>query len=156
MTTLQELVTEVRRLRKEYGVPEGRLIGIYVSGATDSFVTAVKGQSAALEQLAGIQGIESDVRSGVGAHGVLSNGAELFMPLEGVIDLDRERERLNEAIGRLDGLLEGAKNRLENEAFVSRAPKEVVQKEHDKAAQLEEQRVKLRIKLDGLEATGSE
>ena len=155
-TTLQELVTEVRRLRKEYGVPEGRLIGIYVSGATDSFVTAVKGQSAALEQLAGIQGIESDVRSGVGAHGVLSNGAELFMPLEGVIDLDRERERLNEAIGRLDGLLEGAKNRLENEAFVSRAPKEVVQKEHDKAAQLEEQRVKLRIKLDGLEATGSE
>ena len=156
MATLQELVTEVRRLRKEYGVPEGRLIGIYVSGATDSFVTAVKGQSAALEQLAGIQGIESDVRSGVGAHGVLSNGAELFMPLEGVIDLDRERERLNEAIGRLDGLLEGAKNRLENEAFVSRAPKEVVQKEHDKAAQLEEQRVKLRIKLDGLEATGSE
>ena len=156
MTTLQELVTEVRRLRKEYGVPEGRLIGIYVSGATDSFVTAVKGQSAALEQLAGIQGIESDVRSGVGAHGVLSNGAELFMPLEGVIDLDRERERLNEAIRRLDGLLEGAKNRLENEAFVSRAPKEVVQKEHDKAAQLEEQRVKLRIKLDGLEATGSE
>ena len=102
----------------------------------------------------GVQGIEIDEGAGAGAHGVLSNGAELFIPLEGVIDLDRERERLNEAIGRLEALLEGAKKRLENEAFVSKAPKEVVQKEHDKAAQLEEQRVKLRVKLDGLEAAG--
>lgn len=152
MASLQELVIEVRRLRKEYGVPEGRLIGIHLSGVTSDFMTTVKGQLAALEQLAGVQGIEIDEGAGAGAHGVLSNGAELFIPLEGVIDLDRERERLNEAIGRLEALLEGAKKRLENEAFVSKAPKEVVQKEHDKAAQLEEQRVKLRVKLDGLEA----
>jgi valyl-tRNA synthetase len=42
--------------------------------------------------------------------------------------------------------------RLENEKFVANAPDEIVQKERDKAAQLEEQASKLRDKLVGLEA----
>ena len=52
---------------------------------------------------------------------------------------------------KLDGLLEGARTRLGNEKFVANAPEDVVQKERDKVAQLEEQVGKLREKLAGLE-----
>jgi valyl-tRNA synthetase len=82
---------------------------------------------------------------------VLKNGAEVFLPLEGVIDLDRERERLQDEIARLRGQLAGTEKKLANEAFVTRAPEEVVQKERDKAASLRDQASKLDEKLSALE-----
>jgi valyl-tRNA synthetase len=91
----------------------------------------------------------------VGAHAVLKNGVELFVPLEGVIDLDRERMRLREEIAKLEGLHAGTSKKLDNEAFVARAPADVVQKERDRLAQLAEQRTKLGVKLAALEGVGA-
>ncbi len=155
MATLQELIVEVRRLRKEYGVPESGRIGVHVTGGGDAFLAAVQDQLPAFEQLARVDEVLIDGATGVGAHAVLSNGAELFVPLEGVIDLDRERDRLREEIERLDGHRASTAKKLENQAFVSRAPEEVVQKERDRLAQLEEQGSKLREKLTTLEVGGS-
>jgi valyl-tRNA synthetase len=155
MKGLQELIVEVRRLRKDYGVSEGQRIGIHVTGGAPAFLDVVSAQSAAFEQLARVDRIGMEPADGVGAHAVLANGAELFMPLEGVIDLERERARLREELGRLEGHIGGTSKKLDNQAFVAKAPAEVVQKERDRLAQLEEQRSKLREKLAGLEGTGS-
>ncbi len=155
MTGLQELIVEVRRLRKDYGVPEGQRIGIHVTGGAPAFLDSVSAQSGAFEQLARVDRVTMGPADAVGAHAVLANGAELFMPLEGVIDLERERGRLREELGRLEGHIGGTSKKLDNQAFVAKAPAEVVQKERDRLAQLEEQRSKLREKLAGLEGTGS-
>ena len=155
MTGFQELVVEVRRLRKEYGVPEGQRIGIHVTAGPASFLGTVREQTAAFEQLARVNRIETDGADGVGAHSVLANGAELFMPLEGVIDLERERARLRDELARLEGHAGETRRKLDNQAFVARAPAEVVQKERDRLAQLEEQRAKLQEKLGSLEGTSS-
>ncbi len=155
MAGLQELIVEVRRLRKEYGVPEGERITIHVTGGPDGFLDTVSEQAAGILQLARVDRIRAERGTGVGAHGVLSNGTELFVPLEGVIDLERERQRLRDELGRLRGLVEGTRKKLANEAFVSRAPEEVVQKERDRLTQLEEQDSKLRAKLAELEGEGS-
>jgi valyl-tRNA synthetase len=155
MAGLQELIVEVRRLRKEYGVPEGQRIGIHVTGGAESFLQVVRERSAAFEQLARVDRIATTPAASVGAHAVLANGAELFLPLEGVIDLDRERARLVDELGRVNGHVEGTRKKLDNQAFVSRAPSEVVQKERDRVAQLEEQRTKLREKLASLEGATS-
>src|SRR5690606_27494878 len=91
----------------------------------------------------------------VGAHAVLKGGAmELFLPLEGVIDLARERARLREEIERKEGQLAGGRGRLANEQFVSRARPDVVEKERERVAGLEEELVKLRDKLALLEGRG--
>ena len=82
---------------------------------------------------------------------MLRSGLELFIPLEGVIDLDRERARLREEVARADSILAGARGRLANEKFTSRAPADVVQKEREKVASLEEQRDKLTRTLRALE-----
>jgi valyl-tRNA synthetase len=152
MSGLQELIGEVRGLRKEYGVPEGKRIAIHVTGGDEAFTSTVLEKAAAFEQLARVDRIETSPGSGVGAHAVIDNGAELFVPLEGVIDVDRERSRLTDEITRLDSLLAGTREKLENDSFVSRAPAEVVQRERDRTVQLEEQGSKLREKLAGLEA----
>lgn len=155
MVDFQELIVEVRRLRKEYGIPEGGRIAIHVWGGGDGFPALARDQAAALEQLARVNRIETEAGQGVGAHAVLTSGVELFVPLEGVIDIDRERARLREEIAKLEGLHAGTSKKLENAAFVARAPAEVVQKERDRLAQLEEQRSKLGVKLTSLEGVGS-
>ena len=150
MSDFQNLVVEVRRLRKEYGVGEGQRIGILLHGGPDGFVETVVGQRAAMEQLARVDSIEPGAGTGVGASAVLPNGAELFLPLEGVIDVDRERSRMQDEIARLEGLLVGVEKRLANEKFVANAPDEVVQKARENGAQLQDQATKLRDKLAGL------
>ena len=152
---LRELVVEVRRLRKEYGVPEAERIQIRLSGGDSGLLLTVGSQAAALERLARISGVQEGEGSGIGAHAVLSGGTELFVPLEGVIDLDRERGRLREEIERLQALSKGTRKKLDNENFVSRAPEEVVQKERDKLAKYEEQASKLQVKLAQLEGGAS-
>lgn len=153
MGAFQELVTVVRRLRKEYGVGEGAPVEVVLSGASRAFRGRISGQGPQLQQLARIDGIrfERPAEGEVGATAVLTNGVEVFLPLAGLVDLDQERERLRGQIQRLDGQLTGVRKKLGNEAFVSRAPAEVVDKERSKEATFMDQRDKLAAKLAALE-----
>jgi len=150
MVEVQTLVVEVRRLRKEYGVGEGARISLLVEGGPEHFLDTLALQAGALEQLARIESVAGGAPSGVGANVVLPNGAGLFVPLEGVIDVASERARMASEVDRIAGLLGAVRKRLSNEQFVANAPDEIVQKEHDKAAQLGEQVSKLREKLASL------
>ena len=156
MGAFQELVVEVRRLRKEYGVGEGQRITIHLESGNAAFNETVEQQGPALERLARVnQVVTGKAPGGVGAHAVLSNGAELGLPLEGVIDVEKEAARLEGEVARLEGQLTGTRKKLENEAFVSRAPVDVVDKEREKAAGLAEQVAKLQEKLSALKGVGS-
>ena len=153
MTALQEFIVQIRSLRKEYNVPEGERVSVVLAGAPAAFVATVEDQREAVERLARVDDIQAGgvEISGVGAHAVLKNGAEVFVPLEGVIDIARERERLQTEIERLAEQFEAARRKLENENFVSRAPDEVVERERAKADSFEEQMEKLKTKLQGLQ-----
>jgi valyl-tRNA synthetase len=148
----QELVTETRSLRKEYGVGEGAEVAIVLLGAPQGFRASVEAEARRLHQFARVAGVtfaEGRV-DGVGATAVLQNGTELFLPLEGLIDLDRERERLSREIERLGGQLRGAMAKLANENFTGRAPADVVEKEREKAETFRQQRDTLQEKLESL------
>ena len=109
-------------------------------------------EEASLKRLAGVGGIEradGASREG-GAHAVLQSGAELFVPLAELIDMDRERARLGEELERVEGLLKGTEQRLANENFTSKAPADVVEKEREKAASLRDQAERLSRKLAAL------
>ncbi len=146
----QSLIVETRRLRKEYGVGEGQRVAIHVVGGPEGFGQMIAQQGAVMDQLARVDRVETTAGEGVGANGVLPNGAELFLPLEGVIDVARERTRMEGEIEKLEGMLKGVRARLGNEKFVANAPDEVVAKARENEAQLEDQSSKLREKLVGL------
>ena len=149
MAAFQELVATVRSLRKEYGVGEGQLVPLAIAGE-DGLRETLEAQRGALARLARVGELrfERAAEGAVGAHAVLQGGStEVFLPLEGVIDVGRERERLREETTRLEGQLTGASQRLANDQFMSRAPAEVVAKERERAANLAERIGKLREKL---------
>jgi hypothetical protein len=91
---------------------------------------------------------------GGGASAGLGNGTEVFLPLEDLVDVDRERARLAGEIRRLGEQLSGTEKKLKNEAFVTRAPADVVEREREKASTFRDQRDKLRQKLTALGGSG--
>jgi valyl-tRNA synthetase len=149
MAALQELITSVRSLRKEYGVPEGETVEVLLHSEDESFRTAVESQGAQLDRLARIGSVAWGRAGGgtIGAHGVLTTGAEIFLPLEEVVDVEREAERLRGEIERMEGLLASTRRKLDNEQFVTKAPDEVVEREREKGRSQEEQLEKLQEKL---------
>jgi valyl-tRNA synthetase len=60
------------------------------------------------------------------------SGAEIYIPLEGVIDVERERSRLQKELARYSDLLDRTGKKLQNEAFLSQAPAPVVAAEREK------------------------
>ena len=60
------------------------------------------------------------------------SGAEIYVPLEGIIDVDKERSRLQKELDKLSGLLERTGKKLQNEAFLTQAPADVVESEKAK------------------------
>jgi valyl-tRNA synthetase len=151
---LQALVVSVRSLRKEYGVGEGASVELVLAGAPEAFRRSVEAEAARIRQLARVASLEfgDPAGRGVGATAVLQNGTEVFLPLEGLVDVARERGRLRKEIERLEGQLEGAERKLANEKFTARAPAEVVDREREKAAVFREQRDKLLGTLHSLDA----
>ncbi|MDQ3556236.1 MAG: valine--tRNA ligase [Gemmatimonadota bacterium] len=148
---LQDVIGAVRNLRAEYAVQPGVRVPLRVHAASPELRDTLERSRRALDDLARVGELTFAPSLGEpGASAVLRSGAELFVPLAGVIDLQRERERLGAEVGRLDGQLRAVEAKLANTSFVSRAPAVVVERERDKLAAFREQRDKVAAKLSAL------
>ncbi len=151
MSELQEVVGTVRNLRAEYGIDPGRNIDLVVSSLSNELRAVLAEEESGVLLLARLSNlsVEDVIPSGVpGAHAVLRSGVELFLPLEGVVDIERERERITMELARLEGLLEATEKKLANREFTERAPAEVVDREREKAVSFTQRRERLIQKRD--------
>ena len=153
MDALMELIGSVRGLRSEYNVAPGTPIGIQLRDVHASLDAALRAEGRALQRMARVSAVERNapvVEGAAGANAVLRGGSELFIPLESLVDLAQERERLQKELDRLDGMLRGAEAKLGNEQFTARAPADVIEREREKADNFRDQRERLSSKLRAL------
>ena len=71
------------------------------------------------------------------------NGAEIFIPLDDLVDYKAEFERLTKEKTKLEGEVKRVKGKLSNEGFVKKAPEKVVNEEKEKMAKYEEMLAKV-------------
>ena len=76
--------------------------------------------------------------------------AEIAVPLEGLIDFDKERERLQNQINKLDVEYQRLAGQLSNEDFVNKAPAEKVEALRERKAEIEQQTGTLKSNLEAL------
>ncbi len=154
MDFVQELINSVRNIRGENSVPPSREIAIKIRFADNSQASVLERYEEYLRRLARVSAVE--ILAGP-EHPKLSSsalitGAEVFVPLEGLIDIDAERARLEKEIGRVRQLLENITKKLSNAQFVERAPQEVVAREREKQEQMSQNLSKLEHHLKELSA----
>ena len=125
---LQEMLSAVRNIRSEYNVAHTRSIDVVLCAAGEPLRRAIESEGEAARKLAGIGDLAFDGElHGAEATAVLSSGAEVHVPLEGLIDLKRERARLEKQAAELAGLVERSEKRLASKDFVKKAPEHVVE-----------------------------
>ena len=88
-------------------------------------------------------------RPGVAASAVVE-GVEVFLPLEGLIDVAEERARLLREADKLLHDLDVTRRKLRNQDFLNKARPDVVEREHQRLAQLEETLDKLKRAQESL------
>jgi valyl-tRNA synthetase len=153
---LQELVVAVRNLRAENNVGPGRRVAVVVRG-DEQQLALIERLASQIRPLARIEELtlsRDGSRPAVAASAVVG-GAEVFLPLEGLIDLDAERERLVREADKLLTDLEGTRKKLRNQDFLAKARPEIVEKERQRLAVLEETLDKLKRAQDSLRVANS-
>jgi valyl-tRNA synthetase len=148
---LQEIVVSIRNMRAEAGVAAGRRVPVVLRGSAEQ-LDLVERLAAQIQPLARIENLvlaRDGTRPRVAASSVVQ-GAEVFLPLEGVIDIDEERNRLTREAGKLLDDLEGVRRKLRNQDFLRKARPDVVERERQRLAQLEETLDKLKRAQESL------
>ena len=77
----------------------------------------------------------------------VAEGVTVLVPLDGIVDLEKERDRLSSELARVERDLGLIEKKLGNGDFVARAPAEVVATERARQTELAEKRTKLTAAL---------
>nr|MBP7551477.1 class I tRNA ligase family protein [Gemmatimonadaceae bacterium] len=127
---VREAIDAIRGLRSEYGVQPGAPIHAYVAAGAGTDVLAANGTL--VQRLARCEIHLDAAPAGAAAHAVLPSGLELSLPLAGMVDVAKERARLQTERDGLVKQLDALRGRLSNEKFTAKAPAAVVEAERAK------------------------
>jgi valyl-tRNA synthetase len=125
---VREAVLAVRQIRGDNAVPPGKVIEVLVRPPSGDGARALfDDESVTIGRLSrsAVQLVDT-APSGAAAHAVLPGGAEVIVPLAGLIDVDKECARLRGEVAELGNQISSREGRLNNAKYVERAPAQVV------------------------------
>ena len=128
-----ELVREIRNARGEYKVDPGKRITALAK--QDESTLALAENAHILSRLCNVSELSllpADAEDPANCAGIVAGELSIFLPLEGLLDLEAECQRLQDERGKLDAQLQRTQKMLGNENFVARARPAVVQRERDR------------------------
>jgi len=154
MQAVIDLISRVRNIRSEMNIKPGERVGILI-GARDENLRAVfaanSDQIARLARASKVTVSEEHSAPRASARAVLGGGAEVAVPLEGLIDFEQERQRLGKELNKLRDEASRLQAQLANPQFVERAPAEKVDELRARQADISQRMAALQQTLDSLE-----
>jgi valyl-tRNA synthetase len=152
MSMVQNVINGVRNVRGELSVPPSKEIRLVIRFADATKAAAIGKYLGYFQRLARVTEIVPLTDGPRPPHSstVVVEGGEVYIPLEGLIDLSAERERVGKEITRVKGMIEGINRKLTNASFVDKAPREIVDKEREKLVNFQQTLQKLETTLGSL------
>ena len=152
MAYVIEAIKGLRNVRAEMNVPPSRKAKVIAYIAEDAKEAFTNGASY-IEKLASASEVEFITdKSTVPANAVslVVKGGELFMPLLDLVDKEKELERLNKEVKKLEGEIERIDKKLGNQGFVAKAPEAVVNAEKEKRVKYVEMLEAVKVRIEAL------
>ncbi len=137
---LRQMVSALRRIRSELGVSPARPVTLLLQGGSADDHARAARYATQLRFLNRIERIDTLVGEPPPAAAALVGDLRLYVPLEGLVDLDAERTRLDKELKRVSGELAKSQGKLASDTFVSNAPEAVVVQERQRLADWTAQR----------------
>ncbi|MFN3821208.1 MAG: valine--tRNA ligase, partial [bacterium] len=148
---IQKVVSEIREIRSLMKVSPEKKVKVIVNSATPEQKETILTMANLINLLAGVDDLIWEAQRPRHSALVTVDGIELFIPLEGILDIDSEKHRIDREIERLEGILRGIESKLNHPEFLKKAPNEVVEGERKKAEDIARQLEVLRRNRSFLE-----
>ncbi len=145
---LYETANKARNLKAEYDLSKNKNVSFVVKTAAD-LPQDILSRLAILANAKAVTK-EADYAAPKGTPAALTPLGELFLPLEGLIDVAAERERLSKELDKIAKEIAKCAGKLNNAGFVERAPAEVVNQEKERLADWQGKQAQLQAMLDSL------
>jgi valyl-tRNA synthetase len=154
MKLLVEIIRSVRNIRAEVNTPLSKKIKMIISAHDDNTLQTLKMNQSYIERFCNPETLQIalNVDSPEKAMTAVVSGAEIYLPLEGLIDIEEEIARLEKELEKLNKEVERVEKKLSNENFVSKAPKAVVEAEREKQKDYLEKRSIVQTRLEEIKA----
>jgi valyl-tRNA synthetase len=147
---IQTVVTAVRSIRSELNVHPSKKSDLYIKVNDDKFADLLRNHIEYFRSLVKVENLHvgTEIKKPPLSASAVISGAEIFVPLEGLIDIDLEKKRLEKELNNLKNLMERISKKLANQDFRANAPEDVVKKEQLKKEDYQERIEKLNKNLE--------
>lgn len=147
MEFVQNIISAIRNIRGEKNIPPSKMLNVFIKSSE-----VAPHQVEYIKKLSKIENLTVDMNleKPKGSISAVLKDCEIFVPMEGLIDLDKEKEKIQKEISRLENSLIGIDKKLSNEKFLQNAAPEVVEREKTKQQEWQENIKKLKEILTDL------
>lgn len=142
---LKDVITAVRNIRAEMNIPPSKRLDVLLRGCREEAIRRVSENRTFLQNLARLKSITLlpvDDKGPVSVTKII-DGAELLIPMAGLVDKAAEIERLAKEVAKIEIKIGKSEGKLSNEGFVARAPADVVAKERERLEGFADAKAKL-------------
>lgn len=152
MDVVMEAIRGIRNIRADMNVPPGKKARAFARVSDPEVMDILKDNIDIIYSLAKVSEMEfrEDISS-ISKKSVscVIKGAEIFVPMEGLVDIDMEIKRLEKEKTNLEKEVERVNKKLSNQGFLNKAPQDVIEKEKQKQKEYKEMltKVKQRLKM---------
>ncbi|MBQ8682174.1 MAG: valine--tRNA ligase [Selenomonadales bacterium] len=155
MTLIMDTVKAIRNMRAEVNAAPGKKSPVTIQTATAEGKVVFENNLPYLLKLAAADPVTVELLSDTkpaNAMTAVVNGAEIYMPLLGLIDVEKETARLKKELDTLIKEVERAEKKLSNQNFVAKAPADVIEKERTKQKEYMDKQQAVKERLEYLES----
>lgn len=140
MQLLMDIIRSVRNIRAEVNTPMSKKVAMTISAKEASIAAVLEANKGYIEKFCNPDGltIGDGIEAPAQAMSAVVSGAEIFMPLAGLINIEEEIARLEKELEKWAKEVKLVSGKLANERFVSKAPEALVAAEREKLADYEE------------------
>ncbi len=150
MKLIQEAITAIRNLRKQVNLAPGMEIEVVVKVADKKQIELVEKYGNYFTKLAKVSDMKIGVDKPQSSIAAVVQNIEIYLPLKGLIDIEKEKEKLEKQVNKLKGELQKIECKLSNNKFLSKAPDDIIKKEKEKFEEVKTKFDKVKEILFGL------
>ncbi|MFS1517734.1 valine--tRNA ligase [Bacillus sp. SCS-151] len=149
MHLLVDIIRSVRNVRAEVNTPMSKKIKLHINAKDENVATRLEDNRSYIDRFCN----PSELMIGVGLQPpaksmtAVVTGAELILPLEGLINIEEEVQRLQKELEKLNKEVDRVQKKLSNEGFVNKAPEKVIAEERAKEQDYVEKRETVRARI---------
>ena len=132
--TIKSIVSAIRNIRAENQISPKTEITVYIKTVSDEVSQYLNKNSWILYHIQALNylKISTTIQKPKASASALIGSNEIYVPLAGIIDIEKEVDRINKEIQRLEVFLKGVNSKLNNTNFRNNAPESIVQNELNK------------------------